>query len=201
MGEVPCKLPGPDSGSGGGQCGGQIVSGIGAAHLDLDVQADKDDQTEMLPARMADEFRRSETERQQAKIREAEKRKREAAAMDMPPPDSWSVVTGRNRPRAIQSSSRLDPGEGHSRWGEPSRKKLAAKATMGPTEQLFQRGEKEKSTNEGSGKVFSSQVQVQVQVQRGEKEKSANEGSSKGYGGQLHMGEREKSTAANVSQG
>ena len=117
--------------------------------------------------------------------------------MDMPPPDSWSVVTGRNRSRAIQSSSRLDPGEGHSRWGEPSRKKLAAKATMGPTEQLFQRGEKEKSGHDGSGKVFSSQVQVQVQ--RGEKEKSANEGGSKGYGGQLHMGEREKS--ANVSQG
>ena len=138
------------------------------------VAAIKEDQTELLPARIADEFRRSETERQQAKQREAEKRKREAAAMDMPPPDSWSVVTGRSRPRAIQSSSRLDPGEGHSRWGEPSRKKLAAKATMGPTEKLFQRGEKEKNANEGSGKV---------------------------YGGQFQTGEREKNTAASVSQG
>ena len=143
------------------------------------VAAIKEDQTELLPARIADEFRRSETERQQAKQREAEKRKREAAAMDMPPPDSWSVVTGRNRSRAIQSSSRLDPGEGHSRWGEPSRKKLAAKATMGPTGQLFQKGEKEKSANEGGGRVFSSQVQVQVQVQKGEKEKGAN--ADRGY--------------------
>ena len=139
----------------------------------------KEDQTEILPAKLADEFRRSEAERQQAKQREAEKRKREAAAMDMPPPDSWSVVAGRNRPREIMSRSNLDPGEGHSRWGEPSRKKLAAKATLGPTGQLFQKGEKEKSANEGGGRVFSSQVQVQVQVQKGEKEKGAN--ADRGY--------------------
>ena len=163
------------------------------------VAAIKEDQVEQLPTRLADEFKRSEAERQQAKLREAEKRKREAAAMDMPPPDSWSVVAGRNRPRSIQSGSRLDPGEGHSRWGEPSRKKLAAKATMGPTEQLFQRGKKERSGLESGGKVFSSQVQVQVQ--RGEKEKGANEGGSQGYGGQLCMGEREKNSAASGSQG
>ena len=84
------------------------------------VAAIKEDQTELLPARLADEFRRSEAERQQAKQREAEKRKREAAAMDMPPPDSWAVVTGRNRVREIRSSSKLDPVEGHSCWGEPS---------------------------------------------------------------------------------
>ena len=90
----------------------------------------REDQTELLPVRMADEFRRSEAERQQAKLREAEKRKREAAAMDMPPPDSWSVVAGGSRSRAIQSSSRMDPGEGHSRWGESPRKKLAASATI-----------------------------------------------------------------------
>ena len=136
------------------------------------VEAIKEDQTELLPARMADEFRRSEAERQQAKQREAEKRKREAAAMDMPPPDSWSVVAGRSRSRAIQSSSRLDPGEGHSRWGEPSRKKLAAKATIGTTEKLFQRGEKEKSATEGRGQVHGGQ-------------------GSQGYGGQFQKGERE----------
>ena len=66
---------------------------------------------------MVDEFRRLDTDWHQAKLREAEKRKREAAAMDMPPPDSWSVVAGRNRSRTIQSSGRLDPGEGHSQWG------------------------------------------------------------------------------------
>ena len=38
---------------------------------------------------MAEEIRRTEAEWQQAKLREAEKRKREAAAMEMPPPDSW----------------------------------------------------------------------------------------------------------------
>ena len=146
------------------------------------VEAIKEDQTELLPARMADEFRRLEAERQQAKQREAEKRKREAAAMDMPPPDSWSVVAGRSRSRAIQSSSRLDPGEGHSRWGEPSRKKLAAKATMGTTEKLFQRGEKEKSANEGSGQVHGGQ-------------------GGQGYGSQFQKGEREKNTAASISQG
>ena len=52
------------------------------------VEAIREDQTELLPARMADKFRSSEAERQQAKQREAEKRKREAAAMDMPPHDS-----------------------------------------------------------------------------------------------------------------
>ena len=41
----------------------------------------------------------------------------------------------------------MDPGEGHSRWGEtPPRKKLAPKATMGATEKLFQKGEREKSS-------------------------------------------------------
>ena len=80
-------------------------------------------------------------------MREAEKRKREAAAMDMPPPDSWSVVAGRHRSRTMQSSSRMDPGEGSSRWAEtPPRKRLAAKATMGETEKLFQKGEKEKKS-------------------------------------------------------
>ena len=137
-------------------------------------EAIREDQTELLPVRMADEFRRSEAERQQAKLREAEKRKREAAAMDMPPPDSWSVVAGGSRSRAIQSSSRMDPGEGHSRWGEYPRKKLTARATIGTTEKLYQKGEKEKSATEGSGQ---------------------------GYGGQFQKGEREKSTAASSSQG
>ena len=50
---------------------------------------------------------------------------------------------------------------------------------MGPTGQLFQKGEKEKSANEGGGRIFSSQVQVQVQVQKGEKEKGAN--ADRGY--------------------
>ena len=56
-------------------------------------EAIREDQTEFLPRRLAEEIRRTEAERQQAKLREAEKRKREAAAMDMPPPDSyaWSV--------------------------------------------------------------------------------------------------------------
>ena len=66
---------------------------------------------------------------------------------------------------------------------------------MGPTEKLFQRVEKEKSANEGSGPVYGGQAQ------RGEKEKNANDGSGKTYSGQFHKGEREKSTAANVSQG
>ena len=86
--------------------------------------------------------------------------------MDMPPPDSWSVVAGRNRSRMIQSSGRMDPGEGHSRWGESPRKKLAARATMGTTEKLFQKGEKEKSAPGGSGQSYGSQPQ------KGEKEKS-----------------------------
>ena len=67
-------------------------------------EAIREDQTELLPKRLADKVRRSEAELQQAKQREAEKRKREAAAMDMPPPDSWSVVAGRHRSRTIQSS-------------------------------------------------------------------------------------------------
>ena len=82
-------------------------------------------------------------------MREAEKRKREAAAMDMPRPDSYarSVVAGKHRSRPLQSSSRMDPGEGSSRWAEtPLRKRLAAKATMGETEKLFQKGEKEKKS-------------------------------------------------------
>ena len=111
------------------------------------VEAIREDQTEFLPRRLAEEIRRTEAERQQAKLREAEKRKREAAAMDMPPPDSWSVVAGRHRSRTMQSSSRMDPGEGSSRWAEtPPRKRLAAKATMGETEKLFQKGEKEKKS-------------------------------------------------------
>ena len=123
---------------------------------------------------MADEFRRSEAECQQVKLREAEKRKREAAAMDMPPPDSWSVVAGRSWSRTIQSSGRMDPGEGHSRWGESPRKKLAARATMGTKEKLFQKGEREKSATDGSGQ---------------------------GYGGHFQKGERENSTAASSCQG
>ena len=47
----------------------------------------------------------------------------------------------------MQSSSRMDPGEGSSRWVETqTRKRLAAKATMGETEKLFQKGEKEKKS-------------------------------------------------------
>ena len=64
--------------------------------------------------------------------------------MDMPPPDSWSVVAGRHRSRTMQSSSRMDPGEGSSRWAETlPRKRLA---TMGETEKLFQKGEKKKKS-------------------------------------------------------
>ena len=76
-------------------------------------EAIREDQTDFLPGRLAEEIRRTEAERQQAKLREAEKRKREAAAMDMPPPDSyaWSVVAGRQRSRTMQSSSRMDPGK------------------------------------------------------------------------------------------
>ena len=41
----------------------------------------------------------------------------------------------------------MDPGEGSSRWAETlPRKRLAAKATMGETEKLFQKGEKEKKS-------------------------------------------------------
>ena len=69
------------------------------------VAAIKEDQVEQLPARLADEFKKSENERQQAKQREAEKRKREAAAMDMPPPDSWSMVVGRNRSRRSRAAA------------------------------------------------------------------------------------------------
>ena len=47
----------------------------------------------------------------------------------------------------MQSSSRMDPGEGSSHWAEtPLRKRLATKATMGETEKLFQKGEKEKKS-------------------------------------------------------
>ena len=110
-------------------------------------EAIREDQTEFLPGRLAEEIRRTEAEQQQAKLREAEKRKRETAAMEMPPPDSWSVVAGRNRSRTMQSSGRMDSGEGCSHWAEtPPRKRLAAKATMGETEKLFQRGEKEKKS-------------------------------------------------------
>ena len=149
----------------------------------------KEDQVEQLPARLADEFRKSEVERQQAKQREAEKRNRETAAMDMPPPDSWSTVVSR-KSRQIHSSSTMDPGEGHSRWGEPCRKKLAAKATIGPTEPLFQRGEKEKTSREESARMYSSQVHVQVQ--RGEKEKDASGGGMAGVSGQHRRGEVER---------
>ena len=93
--------------------------------------------------------RQSQSPNRQRSSREAEKRKREAAAMDMPPPDSyaWSVVASRHRSRTLQSSSRMDPGEGCSGWAEtPLRKRLAAKATMGETEKLFQKGEKEKKS-------------------------------------------------------
>ena len=61
------------------------------------------------------------------------------------------MVAGRHRSRTMQSSSRMDPGEGSSRWAEtPPRKRLAAKATMGETEKLFQKGEKEKKSVSGS---------------------------------------------------
>ena len=53
-------------------------------------EAIRDDQTEFLPRRLAEEFRRTEAEWQLAKMREAEKRKREAASMDMPPPNSYA---------------------------------------------------------------------------------------------------------------
>ena len=138
-------------------------------------EAIREDQTELLPVRMAEEFRRSEAERQQAKLREAEKRKREAAAMDMPPPDRWSVVAGRHRSRTVQSGGRMDPGEGCSRWGESPRKKLAARATMGTTKKLFQKGEKEKSATDGSGQGYGSHFQ------KGEKEKSTAASSCQGY--------------------
>ena len=81
------------------------------------VEAIREDQTEYLPGRLAEEIRRTESEQQQAKLREAEKRKREAAAMDMPPPDSWSVMAGRHRSRTIQSSGRMDPGDGSNQLG------------------------------------------------------------------------------------
>ena len=105
-------------------------------------EAIREDQTEFLPRRLAEEIRRTEAARQLAKMREAEKRKQEAAAMNMPPPDSFagSVVAGRNRSKPLKSSSRMDPGEGCSRWADtPPRKRLAAKATMGETEKIFQR--------------------------------------------------------------
>ena len=74
--------------------------------------------------------------------------------MDMPPPDSWSVVASRHRSKSIQSGGRMDPGEGHSRWGELPRKKLAARATMGATELLFRKGEKEKGIAVGSSQGY-----------------------------------------------
>ena len=117
-------------------------------------EAIREDQTDLLPRRLAEEVRRSEAELQQARQREAEKRKREEAAMDMPPPDSWSVVASRHRSKSIQSGGRMDPGEGHSRWGELPRKKLAARATMGATELLFRKGEKEKGIAVGSSQGY-----------------------------------------------
>ena len=131
------------------------------------MEAIREDQNDLLPRRLAEEIRRLEAERQQAKLREAEKRKRDAAAMDMPPPDSWSVVAGRHQSRTIQSSGRMDPGEGHSRWRESLRKKLAARATMGATEQLFQKGENEKSTAASSSQGYDPHFQ------KGEKEKKS----------------------------
>ena len=118
-------------------------------------EAIREDQTEFLPRRLAEEIRRTEAERQQAKLREAKKRKREAAAMDMPPPDiyAWSVVAGKHRSKPLQSSSRMDPGEGSSHWADtPPRKRLVAKATMGETEKLFHKGEKEKKSVPSSSK-------------------------------------------------
>ena len=53
---------------------------------------------------------------------------------------------------------------------------------MRQTEKLFQRGEKEKSANEGSGQVHEGH-------------------GGQVYGGQFQTGEREKNTAASVSQG
>ena len=95
----------------------------------------------LYEAELTEEIRRTEAERQQAKLREAEKRKREAAAMDMPPPDSWSVVAGRHRSRTIQSSGRIDPGEGHSRWGEtPPRKEACREGYHGGDGEAFPEG-------------------------------------------------------------
>ena len=149
----------------------------------------KEDQVEQLPVRLAEEFRQSENEKQQARLREAEKRKRESAAMDMPPPDSWSTVVSR-KSRQIHSSNRMDPGEGHSGWGEPCRKKLAAKTAIGPTEQLFQRGEREKDSREEGARMYSSQLSVQVQ--RGEKEKNPSGSGAAAVSGQYRRGEMDK---------
>ena len=57
------------------------------------------------------------------------------------------MVAGRHRSKPQQSSSRIDPGKGSSRWADtPPQKRLAAKATMGETEPVFQKGEKEKNS-------------------------------------------------------
>ena len=69
----------------------------------------------------------------------------------------------------------MDPGEGHSGWGESPRKKLAARATMGTTEKLFQKGEREKNATDGSGQGYGSHFQ------KGEKEKSTAASSCQGY--------------------
>ena len=69
----------------------------------------------------------------------------------------------------------MDPGEGHSRWGESPRKKLAARATMGATEKLFQKGEREKSPAAGSCQGY------ELLFQKGEKEKSTTASSCQGY--------------------
>ena len=85
------------------------------ASFDADqlVDAIREDQTEFLPRGLAEEVSRTEAI-EAAKKRDAEKRKREAA--EMPPPDTWSIVTSRGRSRTLQSSSRLSSGEGCSSW-------------------------------------------------------------------------------------
>ena len=92
---------------------------------------------------------RVQTDREAAERPRKGRERLQLWTMDMPPPDSyaWSVVASRHRSRTLQSSSMMDPGEGCSRWDEtPPRKRLAAKATMGETEKLFQKGEKEKKS-------------------------------------------------------
>ena len=112
-------------------------------------KAIREDKKEYLPSRLTEEIWRNEAKQQLAKMREAEKRKREAAIADMPPPDTyaWSEVTGRSRVKPLRSSSLIDPSEGCSRWADtPPRKKLAVKAMMGEIEPVFQKAEKEKKT-------------------------------------------------------
>ena len=59
----------------------------------------------------------------------------------------------KHQSKPLQSSSRIDPGEGSSCWADTTpQKRLATKATMGETEELFQKGEKEKKFVPSSSK-------------------------------------------------